>query len=279
MQDLEALVVDAAAAHEEASWRLHTRYHRAFTISHLGRDYFVKYDCAATFWPEIRTQRYISKYATKSSSIGVPRIPRILHAFEQSDHPAPFAYALMEWIELTHLPLEDTQWQERIKGAVCWLATVPVPDGHVLGPLGGRMRHGFFKDYEAPFQFTSLDALERYVNRARMLFGRKAEGHIPWISFAGEKAIFLQADMHAGNYGVDSEGRIVLLDFGTIGVVPESFALLTLKFRFPTIAEALQLPKSCRTNLMWLSEISHRLQFAGDTLGLDENGILQPKTT
>jgi hypothetical protein len=43
--------------------------------------------------------------------------------------------------------------------------------GHVLGPIGGGpMRHEFFKDIDAPLGFTSVGALEHYIERVRSNF-------------------------------------------------------------------------------------------------------------
>lgn len=51
---------------------------------------------------------------------------------------------------------------------------------------------------------------------------------IPDISIADESLVLTQSDMDNSNFGVDSAGRPVILDFGEIGWLPESLALFTL---------------------------------------------------
>jgi hypothetical protein len=124
--------------------------------------YFVKYGDYDSLWPEIQTQLYVSAYAESLEYTSRPRIPKVLHYFEKEK---VWAYLVMERIKLSH---SDPDLPQRMLEAVTWLATVPAPDGHVLGPLGGgRIRHRLFKDYTAPFHFQSVQQLEYYVNRVR----------------------------------------------------------------------------------------------------------------
>ena len=70
----------------------------------------------------------------------------------------------MEYIKLTDSPPDLHERAEALK----WLSRVPTPPNHVIGPLGdGRIRHKFFKDYEAPLLFQSIEALERYMEKVR----------------------------------------------------------------------------------------------------------------
>ncbi|KAF7327806.1 hypothetical protein MKEN_00360400 [Mycena kentingensis (nom. inval.)] len=280
LNDLESVVVDAATVYEEASFRTYKPYGRSLTVSHLGQTYFVKYNHSGRFWSQIHTQQYLSEYAEAQSECGKlgplgPRIPKVFHAFEKcTERMGRMAYMITEHIEMIHPSLDDAVVREGIKYAVCWLASAPIPEGHVLGPLGGRMRHSFFRDCIAPFQFPSLDALERYVNRGRMLFrGKKRACSFPYISLADETTLFLQTDMHAGNFGIDAQGHIVLLDFDSIGVVPQSFALYTLHTRFPDIARALDLPERLQEGVWWLSQIAGRIHMGDPCLGFTKDEI------
>ena len=40
--------------------------------------------------------------------------------------------------------------------------------------------------------------------------------------------MFTQSDMHDSNFGVDENGRTVLMDFNMVGLLPESFIAFTL---------------------------------------------------
>ena len=73
----------------------------------------------------------------------------------------------MEYIELIH-PSLITNLAERKAKALDWLSEVPSPFEDLMGPVGGgRIRHRFFKDYKAPPDFSSVDPLERYMNKVR----------------------------------------------------------------------------------------------------------------
>ena len=124
-------------------------------------DYFIKFGDYKTLWPEIQTHRYVAASAESLADTSRPRIPKVLHHFERKER----AYLVLEKIELSHSPPD---LPKRMLEAITWLAMVPAPEGHVLGPLGdGRIRHGFFKDNIAPFHFQSVRDLEYYVNKVR----------------------------------------------------------------------------------------------------------------
>ena len=180
-----------------------------------------------------------------------PRIPQALHYFEAQVE----ACLVMEYIELTHSPV-ITNLAERAAWALDWLSRVPAPPKDIMGPSkdamgpigGGLIRHRFFKDHKAPLAFSSIDALERYMNEVRRcLFffeylpsdsvsfgqGRKFLSKLVRdpakpIIIINDPLIFTQSDMHVSNFGVDECGNTVLLDFGAIGRLPLSFAKYTM---------------------------------------------------
>jgi hypothetical protein len=83
----------------------------------------------------------------------------------------------MEHIELIH-PSLIANLPERTAQALDWLSRVSAPPEDVvgsskdaMGPVGGGLiRHRFFKDDEAPLDFSSIDALERYMNEVCRLY-------------------------------------------------------------------------------------------------------------
>jgi len=71
----------------------------------------------------------------------------------------------MEYITLTHPPVPDLP--QKVAVALQWLRDPPAPTERVrIGPLGsGRARHTLFKDCKAPLPFSSIEAIERYLNK------------------------------------------------------------------------------------------------------------------
>jgi len=71
--------------------------------------------------------------------------------------------------------------------------------------------------------------------------------------------------MHESNFDVDTEGRTCLLDFGEVGLLPESFASYTVSLRAPfTVAVAQHLGWPSSSNLDTMSEISGFLWIYSD---------------
>jgi serine/threonine protein kinase len=124
-------------------------------------DFFVKYDSFKSMYPEFRTQQYLAQVA-----VGDPDAPRVAQVcdFFTLDK---MAYLVMEYIEPNSVPVPDLP--QRAARALQWLRGVRLPDdvpfGESLG--GGRLRHPLFKDFEAPLRFSSIEALERYLNKVR----------------------------------------------------------------------------------------------------------------
>lgn len=150
-------IIAACDKHQEDNWK--NDDYRAYIFTDV---YFVKYGDYEALWPEIQTQLHVAAYAESLEYASRPRIPKVLHYFEKEKERA---YLVMERIKLSHSPPD---LPGRMPEAITWLATVPAPNGHVLGPLGGgHIRHSFFKNYTAPFHFRSVQQLEHYVNQVR----------------------------------------------------------------------------------------------------------------
>lgn len=99
--------------------------------------------------------------ATESST--KPRIPKLIHHFDNGQGKA---FAVIEVIKLVESPSLGPDLDKRIADAVRWLSGVPAPSKHKLGPLGGgRIRHAFFLDSEAPLPFVDVKALNRYLEK------------------------------------------------------------------------------------------------------------------
>lgn len=151
----EASIANACSTYRKAhSWDVN--YRAALSI---GTDFFVKFGNPQRLWPQIATLLYVSKYA--ESQADAPRIPKIIHYFQDQ----MVMYLVMEYITLTDSPAHLAERKAEVSR---WLSNVPIPPGHVIGPLGnGLIRHRFFKDHKAPIRFSSVEALERYIAKVR----------------------------------------------------------------------------------------------------------------
>ena len=143
-----------------------------------GSSKFVKY-CDSRLFPEARTQQYIANLANLDAV--APGVPQVEHVFID-DHGG--VYLVMEyiplntfrpWVERDALPTDERNRRlqvaaKAIAAALSWLMMCPLPVCCKLGPIGGgRMQHDFFRKEEAPLEFPSVEALEKYVNKARIM--------------------------------------------------------------------------------------------------------------
>jgi hypothetical protein len=215
--ELRATIIRECENHENANWR-ERNYRRCITI---GTEYFVKFDTHDRMKPELATQMHIQSYAASlPDSAAAPRIAKVLFHFQEGY----FTYNVMEYIELGG-PANPAQKAD----ALTWLTNVPPAPGQVMGPVGGGpIRHAMFKDYWAPMEFDDLGALERYLERGRLYLPRQSHNSVPSVNIRNERVRFWQSDMDDSNFGVDKNGEVVLMDFASIGLLPETFILWTL---------------------------------------------------
>jgi hypothetical protein len=151
---LEPAIVSACAQHEREN-KKDPNYTRCLPFG----KYFVKFDGYSSFYPEVLTLKYLADLAKSDAS--APRVPQVYHFFHNNGR---MAYVVMEYIDLVQV--SDETLAPKAAQAVRWMRSVPAPHGIVLGPKGnGIARHVVFKDREAPLDFVSLDALERYFNK------------------------------------------------------------------------------------------------------------------
>ncbi|KZT04162.1 uncharacterized protein LAESUDRAFT_761275 [Laetiporus sulphureus 93-53] len=260
----EAAIIHACAEHERSHWR-ENGYRRCLVID----GFFVKFDSYQSLYPEFETQKYVFQCA--KSNMSAPRVPEVIQFFHRDDQ---MAYMVMENIKFTPTPVPDLS--QRVALAIQWLRDLPTPppDRVRIGPLGsGRARHHLFKNYKAPLSFSSIQAIERYLNKAiTRLPSRSAP--VALVSLCNERLVFTQSDMDESNFGVDVEGRTCLFDFGAVGLLPESFASYTMSSSVQfTAAVAQHLGWPSSSNLHTMSKISRLLWILSNpTLGLDDNG-------
>src|SRR5258708_23365018 len=155
--ELEADIISACRKHEHLYKSLKD-YRRCVAFE----TYFVKFDSYKSLRPQYETQEYLSRLAAGDQS--APCIPRVYHFFKEAE--SPMAYMVMEYIEITIAP--DPDLPQKGAGALEWLRCVPAPSGVTIGCLGNcRARHALFKNGKAPVLFSSVAALEKYLNTVR----------------------------------------------------------------------------------------------------------------
>ncbi|KAJ7210627.1 hypothetical protein B0H12DRAFT_1033678 [Mycena haematopus] len=215
--DLQEDIIRACSKHERENGRK-PNYSRAFPF----QGYFLKFGSYPTFEPEVQTLQYLADLSASDPS--APRVPRVLHYFYEE---GGMAYVVMDLIQL--IPVSPGVLREKTAQAVRWMRDVRAPDDVILGPKGGGpARHKVFKYTEAPLNYRSVAALERYFNKAVEIVRRLRHKTIADVSIADEPLVLTQSDMHRSNFGVDTAERPVILDPGQIGWLPESLGLFTL---------------------------------------------------
>jgi hypothetical protein len=155
---LEPAIVSACAQHEREDEN-DRNYSRCLPFG----KYFVKFGSYSSFYSEVMTLIYLADLAKSDPS--APRVPQVYHFFHDNGR---MAYVVMEYIDLIQVSAETLA--PKAAQAVRWMRTVPAPHDVVLGPKGGgRARHVVFKNCEAPLDFVSLGAMERYFNKVCLL--------------------------------------------------------------------------------------------------------------
>jgi len=121
--------------------------------------HFIKYGSHKSLYPQYRTQQYIANLADGDAS--APHVPKVYDYFTVEDK---MAYLIMEYIEAQSTLPRDAP--EKVAEALQWLRDLPAPSDVTIGPVGGGpARHALFKNYTAPLCFSSIEALERYMNK------------------------------------------------------------------------------------------------------------------
>jgi hypothetical protein len=159
----EAVIISACQEHEHQH-KSEENYRRCVVF----KDFFVKFSSYESIYSRYKTQEYISQLAAIDPN--APHIPEV-YCFFTKDLTSDYrmAYLVMECIELT--PTSELDLSRRAAQALQWLHGLPAPAQAAIGSLGGgRAHHGLFKNRTAPLDFSSIEALERYMNKVRPCF-------------------------------------------------------------------------------------------------------------
>jgi len=99
------------------------------------------------------------------------------------------------------------------------------------------------------------------LHQASMWLSKLARPGVKHVDFSNERLMFMQPTTDPRNFCIDEHGNTVLVDFGHIAVLPESFAVHTMGSNNP-IAESLGLSRNSNTASM--SRIASVLGMIGD---------------
>ncbi|KAI6015593.1 hypothetical protein EDC04DRAFT_2578344 [Pisolithus marmoratus] len=252
----QQVIISLCREHEKTH-RLEPDFRRCVTF----KSYFVKYGSHGSLQFEYATQKYVHHMAINDPS--APRVPEVVAYFAPDGR---MAYLVMEFIDAT-TPADGAY--EKVADALQWLSKIPVPPDVAIGSVGGgRARHRLFKNYEAPLLFSRKWALEAYMHRA--LQSIPARCRPAPISFINDKVFLTQSDMDKSNFLLDGNGKVCIVDFEDVILLPESFASYTIHASWDPfvkkVAGYLGWPQS--PNQKSMARVGAILQMTGDaTLG------------
>ncbi|RFU32172.1 hypothetical protein B7463_g4188, partial [Scytalidium lignicola] len=164
--------------------------------------------------------------------IRVPQIFRILNTHQGT-------YIIMEYIQGMTLgqlykstesfEVVSKPYYEQIARGVKLLLSISVPADAEPGPYGGGIiKHPFFKDFEAPTRYDSIDTLEKHINKLATWFQKSN----PTVTL--ERQLHLvYSDLFEGNFIFTNTGDLYIIDFDLASFLPLSFQDFAL--RFPSV--------------------------------------------
>ncbi|KIO20760.1 hypothetical protein M407DRAFT_81220 [Tulasnella calospora MUT 4182] len=179
---------------------------------------------------EAETQKYLHEQSVRDPN--APRLPAVYDFFEVGPIGLQQGFMVMEYIEaptvehwLEKEPDMAGLLYDKVAEAVRWLLNCPLPAEPRFGPVGqGPARHMVFAESIAPLEFDSIDAVQRYFNKALGRFPKRAaitEG----IDFSGEEICFYHSDIRPSNFHYDPETqKVTIVDLEDVGIGPKSFA-------------------------------------------------------
>ncbi|KAF8214039.1 hypothetical protein K438DRAFT_1750129 [Mycena galopus ATCC 62051] len=211
---------------------------------------------------EGRTQQYLFQQARSSTT--APGVPEVYGAFYDG---AGNTYLVTEyinalsfraWVDEPHLSDEEREHRTTTAAAaiadvIAWLLACPLPEGDMVGPVGGGcIQHSFFGMREAPVPFANAAALATYINKA---LSRRPGRPKDRVSFADEAHIFCHSDISLDNFLWDPVTRRVwLTDCQHINVLPRSFFSFYLdgstKPLIQAVATTVDFPASSQLSLL-----------------------------
>ncbi|KAG6807102.1 hypothetical protein H0H92_008793 [Tricholoma furcatifolium] len=251
--------------------------------------YFIKFQQLGLLG-EFRTLEYLRNLA--ESNPRAPRIPGAVDYFSNLEEPWGTHYLVMEyipspavtlkeWIKAIESPEERRRRiniaVSKVADAISWLLSCSLPENASVGPVGGgTIKHRLWKeDCRAPLDFTSVAALERYINKALALhMDPHIHGPPPVISFANQHLQFCHSDITYDNFLIHpSTLELSMIDVDSITILPSPFIpyALTRNPFSKAVLEYLDFGYSPEVDLLRLASGNITI-ITYKRLGLDEDG-------
>ncbi|KIM41209.1 hypothetical protein M413DRAFT_445255, partial [Hebeloma cylindrosporum] len=234
--------------------------------------FFIKYNEHKDMHAEYAMQQYIFNRAEGDPN--APRVPRI-HDFFIFDNirMGIIGYLVMEYIHTS--PTRSGDVPEKVASALQWLRDLPRPSDTTIGSVAGPdAPYNLLKGLKTPIAFSSIDAIERYMNAALNRLPR-IPNKPKYISFTDERLVFTQTDIDEGNFILDTEEKMCLIDFDSVAILPESFGnrfLASHQTHFLLdVAACLKWPTHNVDSMVRAEWPIHAS--SGGSFGLDENGF------
>lgn len=179
------------------------------------------------------TQKYLYEQSVRDPT-AAPRLPLVYDSFEigRVGYRSAREYVVMEYIEaptveywLEKRPDMAESLHDKVAEAVRWILNCPLPPEPRFGPVGrGPAWHRVFADHLAPLEFDSVDAVQRYFNKALNQFTPKRAERLT-VDFSNEQVCFYHSDIRPSNFHYDPETeKVTIVDLQHVGMGPKSFA-------------------------------------------------------
>ncbi|KAK2608478.1 hypothetical protein QQS21_002940 [Conoideocrella luteorostrata] len=152
-----------------------------------------------------------------------------------SGGPAYRTYVVMDYVQgktasqLLQDAADDEEAKDRIYEQVAFalseLNRIPVPEGSRPAAVnGGKIRHDLFEFTVASRPYRNVTELEDHLNV--FLSMTKAKRRVEKL--AQEPMVFCYSDVWLGNFIIDDDGGIVVVDFEDASILPSSFSRFSI---------------------------------------------------
>ncbi|KAK1764401.1 hypothetical protein QBC33DRAFT_547117 [Phialemonium atrogriseum] len=132
-----------------------------------------------------------------------------------------------EWLD--SIKNEDSPGRDSIYRQIAFalseLHRIPVPpESRPAAAGGGRIRHSLFDLQEAPRHYQNVTQLEDHLNLFLTITKRKHRVQ----DLSREPMVFCYSDVWLGNFTIDEDGRLTVIDFADSSILLSSFSKFVL---------------------------------------------------
>ncbi|KAF3480163.1 uncharacterized protein GIQ15_05510 [Arthroderma uncinatum] len=124
-------------------------------------------------------------------------------------------------LEATSEPTEREAVYRQMALGIQELLRIPIPPNPRPTAIdGGLIRHIIFEQQEAPRPYQSVDQLEQHFN----LFLQWTKREPKILGLSREPMVFCHSDAWPGNFIINKQGHVTVVDFSEVSILPSSFA-------------------------------------------------------